>query len=516
MTKDQENQINAKLSQAFTLQQSNQLDEAMKLFNEVLSLFPEQADALHGLGMVYAQRREYAQAVPYLIKAVKQAPLVAEFHNNLGNAYQATGDVQGALRHYHEALRLKGSYAQALNNLGTLLYRLGKYDEAANYFQKSIRIDPQAVDTHYNLANCYIQLDRLQDALPHYQEVLKLRPDHLGATHNLGITLCGLKRFSEAEPLLATMTIKEPNNIDAWFHLGVIYSGLAQADEAIECYQKVLSLNPNHAHSHHNLATVFLHRGDKTKALEHYQQAFKLEPSNKTAQHMISALTNQTLEGGAPNEYTRALFDQYAYSYDKQVKDKLKYRVPQLLREAVTPFIVKQPLDILDLGCGTGLCAPLFADIVGKMVGVDLSPNMIEVARSLGGYDKLIVSDILSYLNHRNNEYDLVIAADVFVYFGSLQAALQACYFVLTKDGLCCFSIETLTKEECDKDPLHQDYQLRTTGRYAHNANYIQAICQQIGFEILYEKSETIRYQEEIPMLGNIYVCKANKSITKH
>lgn len=508
MTKHQDS-INEKLEQALALQHGNHIDEAAAIFETVLSEKPTQPDALHGLGMVYAQKRNFALAVEYLQRAVQASPTIAEFHNNLGNAYQATGNVEGALRHYHEALRLKSTYAPALNNLGTLLYRLCKYDEAASYFQKSIRIDPQAVDTHYNLANCYIQLDRLQEAVPHYQEVLKRRPDHLGATHNLGITLCGLKRFQEAEPLLATITIKEPNNIDAWFHLGIIYSGLAQAQEAIECYEKVLSLNPNHAHSHHNLATVYLHQGDKAKALTHYQRAYALEPGNKTAQHMIAALNNQTLESGAPAEYTRALFDQYAYTYDKQVKEKLKYRVPQLLREAVGPFILEgHPVDILDLGCGTGLCAPLFADICNKIIGVDLSPNMIEVARTLGGYHKLIVSDILSYLQNRSNECELVIAADVFVYFGNLMEVLQACHRVLKAQGLCCFSIETLSSDEVTQDQAHPYFQLRTTGRYAHHPHYIQTLCKQLGFDILVEKAETIRFQEETPVLGTLYILR--------
>ncbi len=509
MTKNQDNSLSKKLEQGFALQQNNQLDDAEIIFKEVLVAAPLQADALHGLGMVYAQRRLFPKAIEYLSQALQQAPHVAEFHNNLGNAYQATGNVDAALRHYHEALRLKGSYAQALNNLGTLLYRLGKFDEAATYFQKSLRIDPNAVDTHYNIANSYIQLDRLLDAVPHYEQVLKLRPDHLGALHNLGITLCGLKRFEQAEPLLATVTIKEPTNIDAWFHLGVIYSGLAQATEAIECYEKVLSLNPQHAHSHHNLATVFLHQGKKDQALAHYQRAYELEPGNKTAEHMIGALSNKTLDKGAPVEYTRALFDQYAYSYDKQVKEKLKYQVPQLLREAVGPFVsAGLSVDILDLGCGTGLCAPLFADIVGKMVGIDVSANMIEVARSLGGYDKLFVMDIMSYLHNHFNEFDLIILADVLVYFGSLEEILKACTKTLRTKGLCCFSVENLTLEEKNQDTHHPDFQLRSTGRYAHASDYIQRLCNELSFEILVEKTETIRYQEDNPVIGNIYVLK--------
>ncbi len=512
MTKNNEIEMNEKLEQAFALQQRNEVDAAIDLFQNVLSSHPNQPDALHGLGMSYAQKRDFEKAISYLAQAVNAAPNVAEFHNNLGNAYQAAGKVNEAMRHYHEALRLKSSYAQANNNLGTLLYRLGRYEEAATYFQKSIRIDPHALDTHYNLANCYIQLDRLLDAVPHYQEVLKIRGDHLGALHNLGITLCGLKRFEEAEPLLTQVIAKEPKNIDALFHLGVIDSALAKANEAIECYEKVLAINPQHAHSHHNLATIYLHLNEKEKALQHYQKALQLEPKNQTAQHMVDALMRKTNVEGAPTEYTRALFDQYAYSYETQVKGQLQYRVPQLLREAVGPFI-KQTQELLigfDLGCGTGLCAPLFADIIGKLIGVDVSPNMIEVARSHGGYYKLYVTDILSFLERPSEkvEADLIIAADVFVYFGSLEKVFQACQRTLKQNAFFCFSVELLTPEEAEHDPRNPHFQLRSTGRYAHRPDYIQSLCKMMAFKIEVQRTENIRYQEDKPVVGNIYVVR--------
>ncbi len=508
MTKN--NEMNEKLEQAFALQQRNDVDAAIALFQTVLTSNPKQPDALHGLGMSYAQKRDFEKAIAYLLQAVNAAPHVAEFHNNLGNAYQAAGKVNEAMRHYHEALRLKVSYAQANNNLGTLLYRLGRFEEAASYFQKSIRIDPHALDTHYNLANCYIQLDRLLEAVPHYQEVLKIRGDHLGALHNLGITLCGLKRFEEAQPLLTQVIAKEPKNADALFHLGVIYSALAKANEAIECYEKVLAINPQHAHSHHNLATIYLHLNEKEKALQHYQKALVLEPNNQTAQHMVDALSSKTNVEGAPTEYTRALFDQYAYSYETQVKGQLQYRVPQLLREAVGPFI-KQTDELLiglDLGCGTGLCAPLFADIIGKLIGVDVSPNMVEVARTHGGYYKLYVTDILSFLERYSEKADLIIAADVFVYFGSLENVFRACQRTLKQNALFSFSIELLTPEEAEHDPSNPDFQLRSTGRYAHRPDYIQSLCKTMAFKIDVERTENIRYQEDRPVVGCIYVIR--------
>ncbi|MBS0290384.1 MAG: tetratricopeptide repeat protein [Proteobacteria bacterium] len=504
-----DNDIQLKLEKALALLQSDQLEIAIQIFQEVLSQNPNQSDALHGLGMAYAQLRQFTKAVTYLSEAVKYAPTIAEFHNNLGNAYQAIGKIDEAMRHYHEALRLKGSYAQANNNLGTLLYRLGRYEQAAGYFEKSIRIDPHAIDTHYNLANCYIQLDRLLDAVPHYEEVLKIRSDHLGALHNLGITLCALKRFEQAAPLLTQVVQKEPDNINALFHLGVINSSLAKAQEAINCYEQVLRLNPQHAHSHHNLATIYLHQQQKDKALIHYQKALALEPSNKTAEHMIAALNNKTQAQGAPTEYIRALFDQYAYSYDNQVKTQLQYKVPQLLREAISPFVQNtSPLKMLDLGCGTGLCSPWFADITSKMIGVDISPNMIAVAHNLGAYHKLYTIDIFSFLESCKEEFNLIVAADVFVYFGELEQVFQQSYRILSSGGLFCFSIENLTFEEIQSDKNHALFQLRSTGRYAHHPDYIHQLCRSIGFKINVEKKQTLRLQEEASIFGNLYVLQ--------
>src|SRR5262249_26831693 len=147
-----------------------------------------------------------------------------------------------------------------------------------------------------------------------------------------------------------------------------------------------LALDPNHGNSHHNLATVYLHLNEREKALAHYQEALKLQPQNMTVRHMVDALLGKTQEQGPPLEYTRALFDQYAYSYDTHVKEHLKYHVPQLLREAIAPYVTTSasPWEVLDIGCGTGLCAPLFADIAGKLYGVDISANMVEVARARG------------------------------------------------------------------------------------------------------------------------------------
>lgn len=495
--------LKKKFETALALQQQNDLATAIPLLQSLLQQSPENSDILHALGMAYAQQHDFPQALTYLQQAVAFAPHIAEFHNNLANVYKGLAQYPLAQRHYQEALRLRTPYPQAHNNLGALLYKLGHYDEAISHFQKALRMDPLAIDTHYNLANAYIQQDRFLDAKAHYEQVLKQRPEHLGALHNLGITLCVLKHFSEAEPLLTQVVAREPNNIDALYHLGVIASALANAEAAKDYFSKVIALNPEHANSHHNLATVYLHLQERSLALSHFQQALKLEPNNQTAAHMVAAIQGETLASGAPIGFTRALFDQYAYSYDEHVKKQLGYQVPHLLRQAMTPYSqLKTEWVTLDLGCGSGLCAPFFADLATHLTGVDLSPNMLELAKQQGGYDRLTCEDALSFLSTcQPATYDLIIAADVFVYFGALDILFNACHRVLKGDGYFAFSIETLLDDT-------KDYQLTTTGRYAHHPAYVKTLLTRCGFVLQSEQAATLRTQDEVPVLGHIFVLQ--------
>lgn len=510
------------LKQAMQLQQDNQPNEAISLYQQILSDNPNNPDALHGLGLAYAQLKDITRAIQYLKKAVTASPKTPAFHNNLGNAYKKTNQFEAALVHYFEALKLKTPYPEVHNNLGGLYCQQGKINDAILQFEKSIRMQPHRADTHYNLANCYIQNNRLLEAIPHFQKVLLEKPNHLGAMHNLGIAYTSLKQFAQAQPLLTQVVQQDGHNIDALFHLAIIEASLGNLEIAKTYYLQILDLNPKHGHTHHNLATLYLHQKKQAKALEHYRNALQCDPDNITAQHMINALTGVATKEGAPPEYICALFDQYAYNYNTHVKEQLNYQVPLLLREAISPFCSNSHSKLftaLDLGCGTGLCAPYFRDITEKLTGVDISPNMIELASKQGGYDHLIVDDIHHYLNQVTvvHHFDLIIAADVFVYFSDLKLIFKSCFNALKTSGYFVFSIEIQKNEEnqenneaildyqSDNQP---DYQLHSSGRYSHNSESIIKIANELGFFIEYQQKAILRKENNNNVWGMIFICQ--------
>ena len=87
----------------------------------------------------------------------------------------------------------------------------------------------------------------------------------------------------------------------------------------------------------------------------------------------------------APAQYIRNLFDFYAPKFDKHLVEKLNYRNPKLFLEQVLKVTHRRDLDVLDLGCGTGLCGLEFRSYARQMVGVDLSPEMVKLAEMVKG-----------------------------------------------------------------------------------------------------------------------------------
>src|SRR5205823_1798095 len=111
-----------------------------------------------------------------------------------------------------------------------------------------------------------------------------------------------------------------------------------------------------------------------------------------------------------------ALFDGYAEKFDEHLTGQLRYRCPELLHEAVARLNPGAGLNVLDLGCGTGLCGPLFRPLAATLTGVDLSPGMIDKARRRGVYDRLDLEDLVTALRRAPGAVDLLLAADVLVY----------------------------------------------------------------------------------------------------
>jgi predicted TPR repeat methyltransferase len=144
--------------------------------------------------------------------------------------------------------------------------------------------------------------------------------------------------------------------------------------------------------------------------------------------------------------------------------------------------------DLLDLGCGTGLAGVAFAPYTRHLVGVDLSANMLARARARRLYQRLEHAELLSMMQREGNaSYDVVVAADVFIYSGRLDEIFAEVKRLLRAGGLFAFSVESLDAlSGLAREMPHEakEYQLNASGRFAHASTYIQALALACGFRV--------------------------------
>ena len=273
-----------------------------------------------------------------------------------------------------------------------------------------------------------------------------------------------------AADLLLQATELAPGFASAWFTLGQIREQLGEQEAAIAAFCKAREADPEDRHG----ASLHLVRLGAEK---------------------LSSM---------PQAYVRALFDQYAPRFETALVDDLDYRGPALLFKAVLAarHAVRKPAFFrraIDLGCGTGLAASAFAREVDHFTGIDLSPRMIEKARSTGLYAELAVADMLEGLRGRPDaSTELVLAADAMVYVADLASLLCEAKRVLVAGGLLAFTVETH-----DGDGVILGEGLR----YAHSADYVRASIRDAGLALSQLEVLSARNEDNAPVPGLVVVA---------
>ena len=142
---------------------------------------------------------------------------------------------------------------------------------------------------------------------------------------------------------------------------------------------------------------------------------------------MIAACSGRDVPARASDAFIEQTFDSFAGSFDAKLA-KLLYRAPALVAAMLADSDVEasKSLDVLDAGCGTGLCGPLIAPYARRLVGVDLSARMLAQAQARNVYDELVKCELTAYLRDSPGAFDVIVSADTLVYFGPLQDVVAA------------------------------------------------------------------------------------------
>jgi len=291
-------------------------------------------------------------------------------------------------------------------------------------------------------------------------------------------------RFAEAQRLYRRVLEVRPDDAEAWNNLAMVIDETGDSQGAMECWRKAIALRPDYAEAHNHLGLVLDRIGDCSGAIAEWKEAARLRPDWVEPQYYLSAANEGAPPSSAPARYVTKLFDKYAHEFDRHLLRQLEYKAPQLIAEAVERAGVRHAAEVIDLGCGTGLCGVKVRAMAGRMVGVDLSPKMLEKARERNIYDELVAGDLMDVLRQRPGDVDLILAADVFVYVGELTEVFAAAKAALRPGGIMAFSVEKTRENE-------GDLVLRESRRFSHSRSYIERLVASVGMEFV-ELSEAV------------------------
>jgi predicted TPR repeat methyltransferase len=420
--------------------------------------------------------------------------------NNLGTIYFKQNNLSEAIDAYQRAIAIKPDYVDAYYNLGLALTKNNLLENASTVYQKLLAISPAHDAARFHLACLYMRTEKIDQALTELLIVEAAQPYHFETQTNLAT--CYLKKgaLNEAKQHYSNALKLIPEDTQILFNLGVINMQQGLIDHAIQYYQRTLQVNPDLFEAHNNLGVAFLAKQYPDFALSHFKEALRLQPENKSIAYIVDALSQNKPLLIAPPDYIKSLFDSYADHYESHLLNALDYKIPQLFNDAVLRAIHPQTkLDILDLGCGTGLCGVVFKSSAKSLIGVDLSQKMLDVAALKKCYDELIVSDITSFLSNKHAQYDLILAGDTLVYLGELDQLFKSLYQALRNQGLFIFNTEISDDS---------DFRMSQSGRFLHNKKYIDRVSQKEGFKIIQYQPVVTRLQHNGPVQGHLYVLQ--------
>jgi predicted TPR repeat methyltransferase len=381
--------------------------------------------------------------------------------------------VEAAAALYRRILEVVPECAEALNFLGVAESQLGHPALGAELIARSIAIEPEYADAYNNLGNVLKKAGRLSEAAAAYRRVLELRPDAADALSNLATVLGAVGRHREAAEACRRALAAQPDHVAAYHNLGTALTQLGEIAEGLSAYRKAISLRPYDATSYRRLGTALQSAGRVAEAVDVYRKWLEVDPGDAEARHYLAACSGEGVPGRASDDFVRQTFDRLAETFDEVLLGRLHYRAPDLVAGAIRDFLgdADASLDVLDAGCGTGLCGATLRAYARRLVGVDLSDEMLVRAKQRGFYDELVKEDLVRHLQALPEAYDVIVSADTLVYFGDLSAMLRASAKSLRAGGAIAFTLERAESEDAQ-----DGFRLNPHGRYSHSERYVRSV----------------------------------------
>jgi len=272
---------------------------------------------------------------------------------------------------------------------------------------------------------------------------------------------------------------------------------------AFVCQQRAAQLAVNDAKAWKYLGELAHIIGRRDDARSAYEKYVALCPDDAEIRHLLVALRGDAPPPRVPDECIQQLYRKFSAFYESNMCDELHYEGPERMRNLLASVLGdRHDLTMLELGCGSGLVGMELKPRTASMLGVDLSPEMLELARERKIYDRLEVAEIADWLGKNQDQFDLIVACDTFIYFGDLREVMSLAAKRLNKGGVFAFTVE-----RGDRHPFH----LTDAGRYTHHPEYIRELAPAAGLTVARMEEGFLRMEYGVEVIS-LFVALTNEN----
>jgi len=487
------------------------LQQAIKQAKRLAARVNREKDiqAIEKAGLLLAKNRAWNGALACFNRLEQLSPDNTNILQKQAYVLANSGRIQLAFDAYKKTLILEPDNHGCRKNGCVLLFTTGHLDDALNLAKQLESALPEDPETHYLLGEIYAELNdnsnscqSYQKALSGFREQFRNREPDVATQIKISRCLIANKEYKKAHMQLEQVLTLAPSMPSAHYQMGQLFECVGQPVNALKAYRHCLKIKPNHFESLAAYGKLMAEKGSLDKSAWAYRRLLLQKPEDANIKHLLSASTSENVQGGVNEQYVKDVFDHYADTFEDHLVNILSYTTPEKLKDLFNDTIDDtKDLNTIDLGCGTGLCGPLFRPCSKQLVGVDLSSGMLEKASDKACYDELLNCDLVAGLNKYYGSLDLAVAADVFIYVGDLEEVFTACFKALKTGGHLLFSVESTTSRK--------GMVLQPSGRYHHSSRYIEELLEEHHFALTRQESVNIRTEAGKPVSGELYLaCK--------
>lgn len=480
-----------------SLHRAGRLDEAEAGYRACLDAGDARAGA--ALGALLLQRQRFSEAARVLEPLARARPDDAALAVNLSVALRHAGSAEQAMEQARRASVLAPTLLSAWNALGLAALQLDQAETALDAFDAGLRLAPGQPALELNRAHSLRRLGRHGDASAAYAGIVSANPGLLEAWRGLAASDGALGRVDAALRSRVRALQLAPRDREVAFEHAVALMQAGQADEAEAGFARIVAEAAGDAQAWAWLGRARLRLGAVAGARDAFERARALDPDDAVIAHFHASLSGD-LPAVVEGEYIQRLFDDFADRFELTLVDRLGYSVPAALAALLREQGADAARSVLDLGCGTGLMGVELARPGRVIDGVDLSPRMLGHARAKGVYRDLQAAEAGDFLRASDRRWDLVVAADVFVYVAELAPIFDAVRARLADGGWFAFSVEASEGQRVELPPA--------TGRYRHAPDAVAQALADAGFTHVVRRPLVSRQEMGRPVHGELLLAR--------